>query len=458
MHKIINTENDLTVLLSGNNFLPKNFIFFYQKEKYQLLVVLPKYIYFFNKNIKSYDFYERKEGKYFVKKDRRLDDSIDAIDFLNNELNKNSKIMEPCEVPFFSGGMVGNASFEALSELIGMSNADVNFPPMIFSMIDTFFVKDLLSGDVHIVFKKETSAAISFLYKKLFLDKKNQFSNEVFCNFYKFYNDINSIKKKEIFFNGADHVKSNLQLGNSFQTVISVEHEIKENINPINFFLNLHKKNSKYKYIISFFGYSIVSVSPENLFELSASGKVSMTPLAGTRPKTDDPVKNKQYQRDLKNNQKEAAEHAMLVDLSRNDLGMVCAPGTIAVENYRYIEEHGSVIHLASKIVGLVEKKITGFDVMRALSPAGTMSGAPKIRSIEIIKEAEQGERGYYSGNAGFVGFNGESDFSIIIRTLTFSPGRISLRAGAGIVLGSNAEEEFNECVQKMYSVGQFLS
>ena len=175
-----------------------------------------------------------------------------------------------------------------------------------------------------------------------------------------------------------------------------------------------------------------------------------MRPIAGTRPRGGDEAADAAMERELLADPKEAAEHVMLVDLARNDLGRVAVPGTVKVEPYRAIERYSHVMHIVSGVKGEVEGSKDGFDLFAATFPAGTVTGAPKVRAMEIIDELEPARRGLYAGTVGYFAKSGSMDQAIAIRTLVFSGGRYAYQAGAGIVEASDPAAEYREVRAKV--------
>jgi anthranilate synthase component 1 len=193
----------------------------------------------------------------------------------------------------------------------------------------------------------------------------------------------------------------------------------------------------------------IAGSSPETLVRLDR-GEVLVRPIAGTRPRGETPAEDLALRESLLGDEKERSEHVMLVDLARNDVGRVALPGTVRVRDFMSVEGYSHVMHLASTVTGTLEAGAKDlFDVFRAAFPAGTVSGAPKVRAMELIEELEGERRGPYAGSVGYFGFNGDMDHAILIRTLLFSGGRYTLQAGAGIVADSQPEREHEEVLNK---------
>jgi anthranilate synthase component 1 len=194
--------------------------------------------------------------------------------------------------------------------------------------------------------------------------------------------------------------------------------------------------------------FEVVGSSPEALVKVD-NGRVFSHPIAGSRPRGDTPERDSQLAEGLLADEKERAEHLMLVDLARNDLSRVCAPGSVEVTEFMNVERFSHIMHLVSSVEGDLAPGSTPIDVFRATFPAGTLSGAPKPRALEIIGELEPVGRGVYGGVVGYIGFGGDSDLAIAIRTAVLSEGTASVQAGAGIVADSVAQSEFDETVAK---------
>jgi len=192
----------------------------------------------------------------------------------------------------------------------------------------------------------------------------------------------------------------------------------------------------------------VVGSSPEALVKLNGDA-ASLRPIAGTLPRGATQEEDIANEHALLADPKEAAEHVMLVDLARNDLGRVASPGTVYVEPYRSIERYSHVMHIVSGVQGQLAKKFDQFDLFAASFPAGTLVGAPKVRAMQIIEEMERVGRGLYAGTAGYFGLSGDMDQAITIRTLVFSGGQYSYQAGAGIVADSIAAKEYQEVLAK---------
>jgi anthranilate synthase component 1 len=237
--------------------------------------------------------------------------------------------------------------------------------------------------------------------------------------------------------------------GDIFQTVLSRRFQVKIKGDSHNFYNILRKINpSPYMYHIKMGQRRIIGSSPEMLIRVEKNN-VETFPIAGSRPRESDPKKNLKLAEDLLSDAKDRAEHIMLVDLARNDLGKISEFGTVKTVELMKVQEYSHVQHIVSHVKGRMKSNYDAFDALKAVFPAGTVSGAPKIRAMEIIDELEPTRRGPYAGAVGYFSFNGNADFAISIRTLTINGNRAQVQAGAGIVADSNPEKEWLETKDK---------
>ncbi len=206
---------------------------------------------------------------------------------------------------------------------------------------------------------------------------------------------------------------------------------------------------SPYMYYIRFGETALIGCSPERLISLK-NQRIRVCPIAGTRPSSDQPAKNFALARDLLRDEKERAEHIMLVDLARNDVGRVSMPGSVIVPRFMKVERFSHVMHLVSEVEGLLKHGCDGFDAFKSVFPAGTVTGAPKIRAMEIISELEPVPRGAYGGAVGWIDFQGNMEFCITIRTICLHGDNVSIQAGAGIVADSSPDREYEETLHKV--------
>lgn len=255
--------------------------------------------------------------------------------------------------------------------------------------------------------------------------------------------------KRADYLTAVKKAKDYIRAGDIIQVVLSQRWALRPRATPFQIYRALRLVNpSPYMYYLHFPGFDVVGSSPELL--VRKEGILAETrPIAGTRRRGTSPEEDKTLAEELKKDPKERAEHLMLVDLGRNDLGRVCEPGSVRVSDFMTIENYSHVMHLVSSVTGRLNPSSDAFDLFQACFPAGTVSGAPKIRAMEIIDELESFRRGLYAGALGYFSYTGNMDLAITIRTLVFTAGRAYLQAGAGIVADSIPEKEYRECEQK---------
>ena len=247
--------------------------------------------------------------------------------------------------------------------------------------------------------------------------------------------------------------KKYIKIGDIFQVVLSQRFEAKITKNPIEIYKKLRINNpSPFMYFFNFHDFQIIGASPEILVRLR-NGKITIRPIAGTRPRGITKKQDEFYVKDLLKDKKELSEHLMLLDLGRNDVGKVSKTNTVNVTEKFKIEKYSHVMHIVSQVDGKLRQGMSAFDVIRACFPEGTLSGAQRIRAMEIIDELELTRRGCYGGAVGYFSFDGNSDTAITIRTIIVKDGIAYVQAGGGIVTDSVNETEFQETVNKARTV-----
>ncbi|HXQ63669.1 MAG TPA: anthranilate synthase component I family protein [Steroidobacteraceae bacterium] len=248
---------------------------------------------------------------------------------------------------------------------------------------------------------------------------------------------------------GVGRAQQHIAAGDVYQLVLSARFEGECELEPFEAYRALRLINpSPYMIYCELGDQTLVGSSPEALVRLSG-GQAQLRPIAGTRPRGADPAADAALERELLGDVKENAEHVMLVDLARNDLGRVAAAGSVRVDPYRVIERYSHVMHMVSGVQGALAPDSDAFDLFAASFPAGTLVGAPKVRAMEIIEQLEPVRRGFYGGTYGYFGHGGDMDHAITIRTLAFHDGRYRYQAGAGIVADSVPEREHDEVLAK---------
>ena len=252
--------------------------------------------------------------------------------------------------------------------------------------------------------------------------------------------------------------------GDAFQVVPSQRWSAPTPVQPFSIYRGLRAVNpSPYMYFLDFGDFQVVGASPEPLLTVSSAGqpdgraRVSTRPIAGTRPRGANVAEDEQIARELLEDEKERAEHVMLVDLGRNDLGRVCEPGTVEVETFMSVETYSHVMHIVSSVTGLLREGVSAMDALRSVLPAGTLSGAPKVRAMQIIDELEPIKRGGYGGAIGYLGYGGDLDTAIHIRTVVVKDGVAHIQAGGGTVADAKPAYELAESQAKARAVLQAI-
>lgn len=248
----------------------------------------------------------------------------------------------------------------------------------------------------------------------------------------------------------VDESKEMIRSGDVFQILLANRYTQKGEIDPLSFYRLLRSKNpSPYLFLLDYEEFSIAGSSPEVMVKLS-NNEILLRPIAGTRKRGKNKARDKELEIEMLNDPKECAEHLMLIDLGRNDVGRVAKTGTVKVTDMMRVERYSHVMHMVSDVEATIADDKDMFDLFRATFTAGTMTGAPKIRAMELIAEYEGLKRGFYSGAVGYFSFNGEMDSSIAIRTALLKPDSITLQAGGGVVADSIPELEYLEVKNKL--------
>jgi len=255
---------------------------------------------------------------------------------------------------------------------------------------------------------------------------------------------------KEKFFEMIEKAKENIKAGDVFQIVLSNRLKVKAIVDRLSFYRKLRSKNpSPYLYYLDIDDFAIIGSSPEVMVRLT-DDVILLRPIAGTRRRGETLKKDLALEKEMINDEKEVAEHIMLVDLGRNDVGRVAKAGSVKVEELMRVERYSHVMHMVSDVVGILDEKYDMFDLFKATFTAGTMTGAPKIKAMELIAKYEGIKRGYYAGSIGYFGFDGNMDSAITIRTALIKDNEIIFQAGAGIVADSKKELEYKEVNNKL--------
>jgi len=370
------------------------------------------------------------------------------------------------DLPGFTGGLVGWFGFESIQYIeprfAGADKPDeLGTPDILLMQSDELAVFDNLKGRLYLIVHADPSEPRAMARANRRLDElvhrlrqggpgypqtlEGQLLDEA---------DFVSGFTREGFIEAVEKSKEYIRAGDIFQVVLSQRLSVPFKARPVDVYRALRALNpSPYMYFLDVGGTQVVGSSPEILVRLQ-DGKVTVRPIAGTRPRGDTPERDAELEAELLADPKERAEHLMLIDLGRNDVGRVSEAGTVEVGEQFVIERYSHVMHIVSEVTGTLKPGLSYADVLRATFPAGTVSGAPKIRALEVIRELEPIKRNVYAGSIGYLGWgepgrSGDADTAIAIRTAVIQDGRLYVQAGAGIVYDSDPAMEWEETMNK---------
>ena len=437
-----------------NNFLKdeNSFVF----ESVEKGIIKGRYTIFGKNPDKIWEF--KGKNVYYLIKNKKKKVKGDPVKILNNIIKEfNFKI--PKKLPTLCSLLAGYFSYDTIRY---------------FEKIKDNCIDDLKIPDIRIM-RPTTIVVHDNLKKKIFFIK-NCFSDQKILNYSKKFSEIqdelNSIiiqskisliyeykkvKKtpiksnisKKKFLSNVRKAKEYIKIGDIFQVVLSQRFETKLTKKPIEIYKKLRITNpSPFMFYFNFKDFQIIGASPEILVRLR-NNVVTIRPIAGTRPRGKNRKEDNIYKKDLLSDKKEISEHLMLLDLGRNDVGKVSKVNTVKVTEQFKVEKYSHVMHIVSNVTGEFNKEISKYDTLMAGFPAGTVSGAPKIRAMEIIDELEKSKRKIYAGGIGYFSANGDFDTCIALRTALAKNGKYYVQAGAGIVADSIPEKEFQETVNK---------
>ena len=363
------------------------------------------------------------------------------------------------------GGLVGFLAYDAVYDLwldeVGVDRPDSRYPDAQFVLNTKTLVFDHVEDTLTLVFTPIVRAGDdpAAVYRRLEADAESV--EELLAG----ADDLETggfDRTREVagpqdrYEDAVDRAKEHVYDGDIYQGVISRTRELYGDVDPLGFYDSLRSINpSPYMYLLAHDDRTIVGASPETLVSVDDRTVVS-NPIAGTCPRGNSPVEDRRLAGEMLADGKERAEHTMLVDLARNDVRRVATPGSVRVEEFMNVLKYSHVQHIESTVTGTLDPEKDAFDAVRASFPAGTLSGAPKIRAMEIIDELEESPRGPYGGGVGYVSWDGSADFAIVIRSATIEgdqPQRITVQAGAGIVADSDPTAEYEETEKKMGGV-----
>lgn len=390
-------------------------------------------------------------------------DYIDSYEYSYKTLElfySNQKAIAPF------AGLFGIFSYETIhffEKIEKKKKSQFEFPQFVFANAKAYLHYSKISKMY--TFYGDEEKYYNFLENESFTEKPAE--NEIF---YKIETDLD--KEKEHFYDIVEKAKEYIKMGDIFQVVLSEQLCLESNIDSLEFYKKLAKANpSPYMFHFPTKYGDVVGSSPEILAEILFNN-IYIAPIAGTRPRGKDANEDAFLAQDLLNDPKECAEHRMLVDLARNDIGKFARQGSVIVKNMMHVKHYQHVMHIVSEVFGQKRNDVSLFDIISSVFPAGTLSGAPKIRAMEIIGELEEYKRNIYGGGIGFLHFNGNMQLAIVIRSAFFANrnnatdnisgkntsegnnvSKVFIQAGAGIVYDSIKEKEYEEITHKRASV-----
>ena len=449
-------KDDYEILNLINNFLEEKNSFIFEsiekgkiKGRYTIFGKNPDKIWEFNNN-----------NSFLIKKNKRIKLKKKPYQLIEN-LIENFKFETPKNLPKICSLIAGYFSYDSIRYIEKIPNKcknDLNLPdvrllrPRLLVIHDNlkkeiFFINNIFQDEKIKNYQKKFKEIKADLFKLIIQSsiknidtKKNQKNKFI---------KVDSNTSKNKFISMVNKAKKHIKLGDIFQVVLSQRFEAKLTKNPIEIYKKLRVTNpSPFMYFFNFNDFQIIGASPEILVRLR-DNKITVRPIAGTRPRGKTIKEDLFYEKDLLKDKKELSEHLMLLDLGRNDAGKVSKINSVKVTESFIIERYSHVMHIVSNVVGKYNNKFSKFKSMLAGFPAGTVSGAPKIRAMEIIDELEKTKRKVYAGGIGYFSANGEFDTCIALRTAVAKNGKFYVQAGAGIVADSKPLKEYEETVNK---------
>jgi len=448
-------KNDQEVLNLIDNFLgEKNSFIFESVEKGK---IRGRYTIFGKNPDKIWEFNNKNSYLILNKKRKKIKGAPDKI---IEKIIEDFKFKTPTELPPICSLISGYFSYDSIRYIEKIPNKcknDLNLPDVRLLRPKTLVIHDNLKKKIFYIINIFNDEKISN-YKKKYLEIESEINDLLIQasmrknNFYKNVKTnikVKSNTSKSKFLKMVNKAKKYIKIGDIFQVVLSQRFEAKLSKKPLEIYKKLRVTNpSPFMYFFNFEDFQIIGASPEILVRLR-NNKITVRPIAGTRPRGKNFKEDKFFAKDLLQDKKELSEHLMLLDLGRNDAGKVSKIGTVRVTESFMIEKYSHVMHIVSNVIGIYNKKFSKFKSLLAGFPAGTVSGAPKIRAMEIIDELETTRRKVYAGGIGYFSANGEFDTCIALRTAVAKNKKFYVQAGAGIVADSNPIKEYEETVNK---------
>jgi anthranilate synthase component I len=388
----------------------------------------------------------------------QAEDNLDPLPMIEKEMI-GFKVVPVEGLPRFSGGAVGYLSYETASHFENLPIPELNplnLPEAFFMFTNTLLIFDHVTHKIKVVSHVRLDGNIENSYKEasLKIDELINRLNQPLKNSGKVKSAYRQSKyssnfTKDKFVDSVRKIKEYINAGEAIQIQLSQRLSRPTDAPPFDIYRALRTINpSPYMYYLDFQDFQIIGTSPEILVRVE-DDTVMTRPLAGTRRRGITPVEDAQMENELRNDEKERAEHIMLVDLGRNDIGRVSEPGSVKVSDLMNIERYSHVMHLVTHVQGKLKKGLTVYDALKSCFPAGTVAGAPKIRAMEIIADFESERRGPYAGACGYFSYSNNMDMAIAIRTIVMTKGVAFAQAACGIVYDSIPENEYEETLNK---------
>jgi anthranilate synthase component 1 len=385
----------------------------------------------------------------------------DVLELIRNEMDEYKLETLKEDIPDLIGGGVGYISYDTIrnyERLKTIKGSEIDIPDIYLLFTKVLIVFDHFKNVIFIIVninqsnyietKEQYMTALKTITE---LHKEIQACKSNIQEVKKPHRDSHVISNvtKDEFISNVKKAKEHIKNGDIFQVVLSQRFAIETQSNPFNIYINLREVNpSPYMFFIDYGDFQLIGSSPELLVKVKGNS-IETCPIAGTRPRGKSIEEDKILSEELSNDSKEISEHVMLVDLARNDVGKISEFGSVIVDKFLEVHYYSHVMHLVSYVKGILKEGLTAFDAIKSCLPAGTVSGAPKVRAMEIIDQIEKEKRGVYAGGVGYFSFNGNSDFCIAIRTIVLYKGKAYIQGGAGIVADSEPESEYNETQKK---------
>jgi para-aminobenzoate synthetase component I len=365
---------------------------------------------------------------------------------------KDFQIQKQDGIPDFRGGAIGYISYDYaryIEKLPNWAEDDLGIPEVYFLVYKEWFIFDHQTSELWLLFLHKEDESIEERIESWLLRWQEECYQDSIHKNSNLEGILSVSMTEQQFINAVEKVQDYISIGDVFQVNLSVRQSKPLAVDAMAVYEQLRVLNpSPYMSYFHTPEFQLVSGSPELLIKKKGL-EVSTRPIAGTRSRGKDEAEDLLLANELIENEKERAEHVMLVDLERNDLGRVCQYGTVEVNEFMVIEKYSHVMHIVSNVRGELAPEKDEYDVIDAVFPGGTITGAPKVRTMEIIEELEPVQRGIYTGSLGWIGFDGDMELNIIIRTMLVKDGQAHVQAGAGIVIDSSPKNEYKESLKK---------